>query len=206
MDPSLIPSNPQDTTDEPLIPHVSTTRLLSLELSHLMPLLSNNVETLFVEDTSYINTAVQNVSLAKSCQKIDDYSGAMKAMSKALRTITELVQLRKDNGQPLYAVLEAPFYYQQGNIMVSYIETKSDVFGNVPQINMEESSSEESEDIEGEPGIIEKENALNTANSNSNIEEPRIEDEVIVAHSKKTDDDLEEEKVGAADGGEQKQE
>ena len=167
-----------------------------------MPLLSKDSESLFVEDTAYINTAVQNVSLAKSCQKIDDYSGAMKAMSKALRTITELVQLRKDK-YPLYAVLEAPFYYQQGNIMVSYIEAKSDVFGNVPQINMEESEEESEEDEvpdKEEPAIEGADNAPIA----SNIEEPRIEDEVVA--SKKIDD-LEEEKV-AADGevNEQKQE
>ena len=41
-----------------------------------------------------------------------------------------------------YAVLEAPFYYLQGNILVSYIERNADMFGNIPLLEVDDSSSE----------------------------------------------------------------
>jgi hypothetical protein len=54
--------------------------------------------------------------------------------------------LRKEAGLLEYSVLESPLYYLQGHILTSYVETKSDVFGNIPELDYDESSEEEEEE------------------------------------------------------------
>ena len=89
------------------------------------------------------------MSLAKEAQRKDDYSGAMSHMGKAVKRIEELVDLRKNAADEdqinEYSVIESGFLYQQGNILVTYIETKSDVFGNVPALEVEASEASEDE-------------------------------------------------------------
>jgi hypothetical protein len=52
--------------------------------------------------------------------------------------------------------LEAPFIFQQGNILASYIEGATDVFGNVPLLNIEDSDEDEGEEgSEDEPAVAE---------------------------------------------------
>ena len=96
-------------------------------------------------------------------------------MTKAVKRIEELVDLRKPSSEDTineYSVIEAGFLYQQGNILVTYIEAKSDVFGNIPALDVPESEEEsESEEEEGEPGAEE-------APADG---EPKIEDEAEVA-------------------------
>lgn len=69
----------------------------------------------------------------------------MKAVNKSVKRIGELVQLRVEKGYTNYKVFEAPFIYQQGNILVSYIENKADVFGNIPELNLDFSDDDEKE-------------------------------------------------------------
>ena len=71
----------------------------------------------------------------------------MKTITKALKRVSDLVSLRKEK-YPYYSILEAPFYYYQGHLLISYIEAKSDVFGNIPELAFEESEEEEAEDEE----------------------------------------------------------
>lgn len=96
-------------------------------------------------------------------------------MTKAVKRIEELVDLRKPSSEDTineYSVIEAGFLYQQGNILVTYIEAKSDVFGNIPALDVPESEvGSESEEEEGEPGAEE-------APADG---EPKIEDEAEVA-------------------------
>ena len=96
-------------------------------------------------------------------------------MTKAVKRIEELVDLRKPSSEDTineYSVIEAGFLYQQGNILVTYIEAKSDVFGNIPALDVPESEEgSESEEEEGEPGAEEA----------SADGEPKIEDEAEVA-------------------------
>jgi len=114
-------------------------------------------------------------------------------MLKAVKRIEELVDLRRsktdDDAINEYSIVEAGFLYQQGNMLVTYIESKSDVFGNIPALDVPDSESEESESEEegGEPADAEK-------IESGDKEEPRIEDEAEVAARKKLES-LEEEKV-----------
>lgn len=55
-------------------------------------------------------------------------------MTKALNQGSSLVALRKETGLTDYGIIEAPMYYMMGHILTSYIETKSDVFGNLPEL------------------------------------------------------------------------
>lgn len=129
----------------------STTKLLSLELSRLMPLINDNPE-FEAEDQAYLGAALEQLSLAKEAQKKDDYATAMKGIMRSVKRIGELVALRKEKNSD-YAVLEAPFYLKQGSLLSSYLESKSDVFGNVPQLQVEDSEDESSEEpAEEEPG------------------------------------------------------
>ena len=82
-------------------------------------------------------------------------------MSKAVKRIEELVDLRrcKESEDQIneYSVIESGFLYQQGNILATYIEAKSDVFGNIPALEVEESEEEEEEsnpegnEVDGQP-------------------------------------------------------
>jgi len=174
----------------------STNRYLSLELSELMPLINDN-EAFTQEDQSFLQAALEQVSTALELKRKEDFSGAMKAVSKAVRRVGELVTLRKQTS-PAYEVLEAPFLYQQGNILLTYIEAKSDVFGNVAPLEVEETESEESEGeeedaAEEQPAEGEAEAPVTEA-ERAEPDEPRIEEE-----KKVSSDDKEEEKVAAAD-------
>lgn len=148
MDTKLIPETSSATNDNdhqhPEVIITSTNKYLSLELSQLMPIINEN-PAFMQEDQSYFENAINHVKNAKELQKKDDYAGAMKAISKAVKLIGELVTLRQPCNSS-YQVLEAPFLYQQGSILTAYIEAKSDVFGNVPVLDLEESEDEEEEE------------------------------------------------------------
>jgi hypothetical protein len=60
-----------------------------------------------------------------------------------------LTTLRKDKS-PDYAVLDAPFIYLQGHVLVTYIENSTDVFGTIPHLEVLDSESESDE--EGDDG------------------------------------------------------
>ena len=110
-------------------------------------------------------------------------------MLKAVKRIEELIEVRRSttNEDEIneYSIIEAGFLYQQGNILVTYIESKSDVFGNIPALDVPESESESEEADESE-APEKQEEAAN--------DEPKIEDETEVAARKKQES-LEEEKV-----------
>ena len=99
---------------------------------------------------------LSNIAQAKDMHRAEDYVGALKMLGKALKKVQELGAVRKDAGIKDYEVLEAPLYYLQGHILTTYIETKSDVFGNIPQLEYDESSEEEEEegDEEEELGAL----------------------------------------------------
>ena len=121
----------------------------------------------------------------------------MKILMKAQKSVQELVALRKEAGHQEYAVLEAPFYFMVGNLLTTYIETKSDVFGNLAALEMEESSGEEEEEGEQEGDEAQKEEE---GIKEAKEDEPKIEEET------KKKEDIEEEKEEAnpaAEGGEQ---
>jgi hypothetical protein len=114
-------------------------------------------------------------------------------MLKAVKRIEGLIDLRRsttdEDAINEYSIIEAGFLYQQGNMLVTYIETKSDVFGNIPALDVPESDNDESEsDEEGEAEGAEKQE------TGENDGEPKIEDEAEVAKRKKLES-LEEEKV-----------
>lgn len=120
--------------DSSLIPDakelVNTNRLVSVDISRLMPLVVADHEH-DAEDSVYLNDALQKVSEARDLHRKDDYAGALKAVGKAIKKVSELVAIRKPKN-PDYAILEAPFYFVQGDILTSYIIDKADVFGNIP--------------------------------------------------------------------------
>lgn len=141
------------------------------------------------------------VAQAKDAHRRDDYIVALKSLQKAIKRMQELIALRKE-ANPDYSVLEAPLFYLQGHFLVSYIEQKSDVFGNLPPLDYEESESEESEGeeeaAEESPAAEEGENQVQGNEEKGDTEEPRIEDE-----EEKKKSDQEEEKEPA--NGEQQQ-
>lgn len=133
-------------------PLPSVTSLVGFDLAKLRALV-NDIPELEQEDETYFTVALQHLHQAKELKKTEDYLGAMKAVNKAVKRISELVQLRVEKGYPNYKVFEAPFIYQQGNILVSYIENKADVFGNIPELNLDFSDDEEEDGAEeGEDG------------------------------------------------------
>ena len=111
-----------------------------------MPLISSESQTHQAEDMTYMTSVLSNIAQAKDMYRADDYVGALKILTKALKKVQELGAVRKDAGIKDYEILEAPLYYLQGHILTTYIETKSDVFGNIPQLEYDESSEEEEEE------------------------------------------------------------
>jgi hypothetical protein len=87
----------------------STNKLLSLELSELMPMVNDN-EAYAAEDQTYLQGALGLVSQALELKRKDDYAGAMKQIAKAVKRVGELVTLRKAVNTT-YEILEAPFLY-----------------------------------------------------------------------------------------------
>lgn len=117
---------------------------------------------------------------------------------KAVKRIEELIELRKakegsEDSINEYSVIEAGFLYQQGNMLYTYIDAKSDVFGNIPALEVPE-SDDESEEVEdaGDASEVPSEKGEKLPEENGG--EPRIEDEAEVAARKKLES-LEEEKV-----------
>ena len=115
----------------------------------------------------------------------------MTHMLKAVKRIEELIDLRRsttdEDAINEYSIIEAGFLYQQGNMLVTYIEAKSDVFGNIPALDVPESDDDESESDEEGGEAAEKQES-------GEKDQPRIEDEAEVAARKKLES-LEEEKV-----------
>lgn len=79
-------------------------------------------------------------------------------------------------------------------MLVTYIESKSDVFGNIPALDLQESDESESE----EEGAEESEAQEKADEQEPKDGEPKIEDEAEVAARKKLES-LEEEKVPQQD-------
>jgi hypothetical protein len=101
-------------------------------------------------------------------------------MTKAVKQGSSLVALRKEAGLTDYSIIEAPIYYMMGNIITTYIETKSDVFGNLPVLEYNESSDEEDEEDCDEPSDAANEKpdeeAAALENGKGNDDDPKIED------------------------------
>lgn len=127
----------------------STAPLLGFELAKLMPFVNDN-PTNEAEDQAYITAALELLKQAKDLKKAEDYAGALKSVNKAVQRIGELISLRVEKGYNDYKVLEAPFLFQQGSILLSYIEEKADVFGNIPELNIEQSDDSEGEEESAE--------------------------------------------------------
>jgi hypothetical protein len=111
-------------------------------------------------------------------------------MLKAVKRIEELIDMRRsttdEDAINEYSIIEAGFLYQQGNMLVTYIESKSDVFGNIPALDVPESEDEDESESDEEGEDAEKQEEKDS--------EPKIEDEAEVAKRKKLES-LEEEKV-----------
>jgi myosin-crossreactive antigen len=111
-------------------------------------------------------------------------------MLKAVKRIEELIDMRRsttdEDAINEYSIIEAGFLYQQGNMLVTYIESKSDVFGNIPALDVPESDNEDESESDEEGEGAEKQDEKDS--------EPKIEDEAEVAKRKKLES-LEEEKV-----------
>jgi myosin-crossreactive antigen len=112
-------------------------------------------------------------------------------MLKAVKRIEELIDMRRsttdEDAINEYSIIEAGFLYQQGNMLVTYIESKSDVFGNIPALDVPESEDEDESESDEEGEGAEKQEEKDSG-------EPKIEDEAEVAKRKKLES-LEEEKV-----------
>lgn len=126
-------------------------------------------------------------------------------MTKAVKQGSSLVALRKEAGLTDYGILEAPIYFMMGNIITAYIETKSDVFGNLPVLEYNESSEEEDEEDgdEADDSANEKpdEEAAATAaheNGEGHDDDPKIED--VPTLTSKSAQNKEEEKEALRDG------
>jgi myosin-crossreactive antigen len=111
-------------------------------------------------------------------QRKDDYSNAMSHMLKAVKRIEELIDMRRsttdEDAINEYSIIEAGFLYQQGNMLVTYIESKSDVFGNIPALDVPESEDEDESESDEEGEGAEKQEEKDSG-------EPKIEDEAEVA-------------------------
>ena len=137
-----------------------------------MPLITDDLSN--SEDATYINHALQHVRDAKDLLKKGDFSHAAHLSYKAVKLITDLVALRKE-AQPEYRVLETPFYYFQGHVLLSYIENSSDVFGVIPPLpEVEESSESEDEEeaADGEDNEQAEAPKETTPNANENAADP----------------------------------
>jgi hypothetical protein len=92
-----------------------SSRLISVDLSKLLPLIKGIEGANDAENQSYLSSALEQVSLAKEAQRKDDYSGAMTHMGKAVKRIEELVDLRKNVADEdqinEYSVIESGFLY-----------------------------------------------------------------------------------------------
>jgi myosin-crossreactive antigen len=99
-------------------------------------------------------------------------------MLKAVKRIEELIDMRRsttdEDAINEYSIIEAGFLYQQGNMLVTYIETKSDVFGNIPALDVPESEDEDESESDEEGEGAEKQEEKDSG-------EPKIEDEAEVA-------------------------
>jgi hypothetical protein len=83
-----------------------------------------------IEDETYLQSATNDLKLAKAFDKMDNATLAYKHGMKAFKTIDALVQLRKGQGSD-YQIILAPFYYKAGDYLATFIELNSDEFGNV---------------------------------------------------------------------------
>lgn len=160
----------------------ATNRLISVELSKLMPLITDDLSN--SEDITYLNAALSCACKAKEFLRTKDYGNAAKFANRACKRIGELVGIRKEK-QPDYSLLEAPFYYLQGHILFTYIENSADVFGNYPPLP-EVVDSEEEEECDGD----EDENGEEEAGHDEEVkngEEAKGDDEPRIEEEKKVD-------------------
>ena len=74
--------------------------------------------------------------------KRSEYGLAVKNANKALKRVEELVVLRAEKN-PDYKVLLSPFAFLQGDILVAYIQSNQDLFGNIAPLDIEVSEDSE---------------------------------------------------------------
>jgi hypothetical protein len=146
-----------------------------------MPLISSESLAHQTEDMTYLTAVIEHMNQAKKHQREDDYVSSLKSLTKAIKQGSSLVALRKEAGLADYAIIEAPIYYMMGHIITTYIETKSDVFGNLPALEYNESCDEEDEEDGDEPSDAanekpDEEEAAALENGKGHDDDPKIED------------------------------
>jgi hypothetical protein len=105
-----------------------------------------------VEDETYLQNTLRDLKLAKALDLMDQVGFAYKHARKALFTMEQLVNLRKEQGRDSYSVLLAPLHYKIGDFLATYVELNTDEFGNVKPLPDEcqdsESEAEEDDELE----------------------------------------------------------
>ena len=87
--------------------------------------------------------ALKHVKEGKASLNKQEYENAAKFANKAFKEIDEYLNSKQN---PQLNLLLAPFHYFLGHVLTTYMENKTDPFGNLPQLEYE--SDEESENEE----------------------------------------------------------
>lgn len=146
---------------------ISTNRYFSVEISQLMPLITDDLSN--NENLIYLNAAVQLAKEAKDHLKSGEFALAVNIAAKASARIEKLCSIRQET-QPDFMILKAPFYYLVGHCIISYVENSSDVFGNVPQLPEPEDSELESE-IEDDDENESSQDEVKKSNKDADVQE-----------------------------------
>ena len=174
----------------------STMNLLSVDLGDLVSILDDGTHS--SEDATYLSQAFEEAKLCKDHLRNDEFQLAMTHAVKAFKKADALYHLRKET-QPDYQIMLAPFYYLMGHVVCCYIETSTDVFGNLQPLDFD-NESEASEDENENDNHNEESKSQETLKPTTEVDEPRIEDEQINTSSN-NNKNQEEEKVGKDEDG-----
>ena len=98
--------------------------------------------------------ALKHVKSARDWIESKDFENAAKYADKAFKVMNEFVASRQNS---VYEILLAPFHYYLGNILTTYIEERTDEFGNLKELNYvsddeNEDDYDEEEEEEDESG------------------------------------------------------
>ncbi|CDW77223.1 UNKNOWN [Stylonychia lemnae] len=159
--PTQIETTIDTTTAPPSINDISTNRYLSVEISKLMPLITDDLSD--PETSIYLNAAVLLAKESKDMMRTENFAQGINKAAKASAKIEKLCDAKLEKN-PEFQILKAPFYYLLANNIITYVERASDVFGNVAQLP-------EPEDSEAESEIEEDEEDENEPDASNNAEE-----------------------------------
>ena len=136
---------PEPEAKQPAKPTWSSMALLSINLPELMKEIISHgktPQTFQSEDMAYISNALEQQKIAKQFDQAGMLEMAIHHTRKAVKIIEQLHSLRKDS-YPEYQVLMAPFYYKQGELLVSYIECNMNEMNQLKPLELPEDPEEE---------------------------------------------------------------